>query len=377
MIGLIKGTARQIKTVSGLPLPIASYKSNSKSPLKELSLSINPTQSGSGDPAPDNIRPITGVSSVNVENWGKYIRALPTTAQSVTNNGITFTIKSNGQVDINGTATALASATIPVTPFTVFSDDGRTIRFHNTFASSTSNVVFKNGGTTVDSWNLGVLDRTYTNFSALAGKYVDTIQITIPSGATINGSLMVDFNVSGTGNTYTIALGDTYYGGELDIDEDGNVKFRATHWLDEYDGSNDETWGLYSSSGLRYSYFIIRSYTQPAITSAAAWKSNSIPVSLSSENTPEDANRITCRGTAYSSKNLYIFAPPSDIPDLTALRAYLSNQPFQFWYPITPIEIDLGNLFIPSLLGSNNIWHDGNGNVEVLKFMDRQLYFGR
>ena len=66
MIGLIKGTARQAKTVSGLPLPIASYKSNSKLPIQELSLSINPTQSGSGDPAPDNIRPITGVSSVNV-----------------------------------------------------------------------------------------------------------------------------------------------------------------------------------------------------------------------------------------------------------------------------------------------------------------------
>lgn len=43
----------------------------------------------------------------------------------------------------------------------------------------------------------------------------------------------------------------------------------------------------------------------------------------------------------------------------------------------TPIEIDLTPTQINSLLGQNNIWHDGNGDVESLKFMDRQLYFGR
>ena len=66
MIGMIKGTMRQKKEVNGLPLPIASYKANLKAPIRSLKVAINATQSGSGTPAPDNIRPIIGWSGVNL-----------------------------------------------------------------------------------------------------------------------------------------------------------------------------------------------------------------------------------------------------------------------------------------------------------------------
>ena len=372
MIGLIKGTARQIKTVSGLPLPIASYKSNSKLPIQELSLSINPTQSGSGDPAPDNIRPITGVSSVNVYRTGKNICGSVIESGSFDESGLNtnnnIRVRTKDYIPVKAGQTISVSFDHLNVSQGFFALSGYTKDDFTTSRIQSTSWIADGGSVTIDA---GV------KFIRLNFRKDNNAQISadeILNVMVVYGSTASDYEPY-TGNTYLVQLGDTYYGATLDV---VRGKLRVTHWLDEYDGSNDEKWSFYSSSGLRYSYYISRSHTQPAISSVGGWKSNSIPVSGSSENTPEDANRITCRGTFYSSKNLYIFAPPTDIPDLTALRAYLSNQPFQFWYPITPpIEIDLTPTQINSLLGSNNLWHDGNGDVESLKFMDRQLYFGR
>ena len=45
---------------------IASFADGSANPLKSLVVDINPVQAGSGTPAPDNVRPISGWSSVEV-----------------------------------------------------------------------------------------------------------------------------------------------------------------------------------------------------------------------------------------------------------------------------------------------------------------------
>lgn len=45
---------------------IASFADGSANPLKSLAVDINPVQAGSGTPAPDNVRPISGRNSVEV-----------------------------------------------------------------------------------------------------------------------------------------------------------------------------------------------------------------------------------------------------------------------------------------------------------------------
>lgn len=54
------------KTASG---PIVSISDALAAPLRSLVANIEPVQSGSGDPSPDNVRPISGWSEVNV--WVK------------------------------------------------------------------------------------------------------------------------------------------------------------------------------------------------------------------------------------------------------------------------------------------------------------------
>lgn len=54
------------KTASG---PIVSVNDALAAPLRSLVANIDPVQAGSGDPSPDNVRPISGWSAVNV--WVK------------------------------------------------------------------------------------------------------------------------------------------------------------------------------------------------------------------------------------------------------------------------------------------------------------------
>ena len=53
------------QTLTGLPSPIASF-TGADAPIDELIVSIDAVQSGSGEPSPTNIRPISGWSSCEV-----------------------------------------------------------------------------------------------------------------------------------------------------------------------------------------------------------------------------------------------------------------------------------------------------------------------
>lgn len=75
---------------------VASFYTDMASPMKSLKVNFEAKQSGTGDPSPDNVRPITGVDQVNVCASGKNICHIvgysaknldtPTAARSLTNN---------------------------------------------------------------------------------------------------------------------------------------------------------------------------------------------------------------------------------------------------------------------------------------------------
>lgn len=86
-------------TVSG---PIASCNNAKAGKAKQVLCSINPVQSGSGDPSPSNVRPTTGFTGLDLYRTGKNM--LPKTPyQSQTVNGTTFTVNSDGSVTVSGT----------------------------------------------------------------------------------------------------------------------------------------------------------------------------------------------------------------------------------------------------------------------------------
>lgn len=64
-----QGGGEEYETVG--PTSVATFTTLRAAPLKELLVNIDPVQSGSGDPAPDNVRPISGWDGVDVYAAGK------------------------------------------------------------------------------------------------------------------------------------------------------------------------------------------------------------------------------------------------------------------------------------------------------------------
>lgn len=79
--------------------PVAGYPLGCK-------VSWGPTQEGSGDPSPDNVRPIKGRDSVSVERCGENLIKFPYYTPAASGNGLVMTSQQDGSVTINGTATA-------------------------------------------------------------------------------------------------------------------------------------------------------------------------------------------------------------------------------------------------------------------------------
>lgn len=63
------GTGGIVNSIENVP--VASFDDGTDAPVVELVVGIEPVQSGSGDPSPDNVRPITGWTGANVIRAGK------------------------------------------------------------------------------------------------------------------------------------------------------------------------------------------------------------------------------------------------------------------------------------------------------------------
>lgn len=81
----------------------ATFTTDLAKPLRQLVIPFTPVQSGSGDPSPDNVRPITGWTGLNIYRTGKNV--IDFNAQS--RNGLTVT-KAEGKATVTGTASAEA-----------------------------------------------------------------------------------------------------------------------------------------------------------------------------------------------------------------------------------------------------------------------------
>lgn len=72
-------------------------------PLKGLSVPFLPVQSGTGDPSPSNVRPISGWTGANATRTGKNL--CPRNTMRTSHSGIDYTVTDEG-IRVHGTATA-------------------------------------------------------------------------------------------------------------------------------------------------------------------------------------------------------------------------------------------------------------------------------
>lgn len=207
------------KTVTGNLITITDAKAE---PAVALSAAINFKQSGSGDPSPSNIRPITGWTEVNASVAGKnlfnYNNVLPLTTMSNTSGVFSNTV-TDSKTMFEWTVQAWNENTyVALTPTQNISRSGKysaTI----TINSPVTHLRIKHNGSRKDF----VLMYPFT----AQGTFTISIDVTSADPTTIGGVSFKDVQIelgstattyeAYAGQDYEVQLGQTVYGGTLDV----------------------------------------------------------------------------------------------------------------------------------------------------------------
>ena len=358
-----------VKTASG---EIASFTDGGNDlPMKSLKVNIVPKQSGTGDPSPSNVRPISGTDTVGIQQSGKNLLA-NNRPDSSTLGGITFTKNDDGTVTANGTATMNVYYYLPNV------NSGENLNFpkgdyilsgcpSSGTASTYYMQIWAKNGWHSDTGNGGAftVDDTITRSCAIA----------IRSGVTVNNLVFKPMvrRASDTDDAYepyegeskSISLGQTVYGGVLDV-----VSGKLTIDMVTVD-LGSLSWNRNAN------YNIFTAWLNPTPMASTPTKDGYavLPNYLYSPNFVLDSSKDkVCEigRTGYFINNLII--RDTTYTDASTFRTAMSGK-VGAYKTATPIaEIQLTPTEVKTLLGSNNIWSD-SGTVEVEYRADTTLAY--
>lgn len=327
-----------------------------------VKVTLEPVQEGSGEPSPENIRPIKGRDRVTVERCGENLLNISPFTK-LTNQGVTYEYVANGGVHVSGTA--LTNSTSPT--FSVwYLPPGKYYGPNSGEGIGASIVVHRNGK--------NVWLSTKGTFVILAGDVIRFWCLNVNNGATVDDTLY-PYIVPGTtapttyapytGQTATLTLPRTIYGGTVDaVTGEGQETWK----LLTLDGTESwNTWGLNANNPAVTGFYTydINNY---AIINAKVICSN-----LAAPNQDVWGGRNAGIGLATSGSSFYFIysVPNSLLTDISAfnevasLKAYLAAQyaagtPVQVCYKLaTPTPFTAtGAQPIPALSGTNTVITD-------------------
>lgn len=198
---------------------VATFNDGSANPLKSLVVDINPVQAGSGTPAPDNVRPISGRSSVGVTVAGKNLLDYDTyfSAFKVSENN--FVAGNSSFTTINMNVGAYVGKTITLSTYISEVTGFNRVYLQGTINGQTVSGTDDARPTTAPKYITitvtpetanDVIKLTYGSISGTVSLKWSNMQLEIGAGRT-------DFTPYVAGTTETISLGQTVYGGKLNV----------------------------------------------------------------------------------------------------------------------------------------------------------------
>ena len=207
-----------VSSASGDPAVFADGADNL--PIESLVVAVRPVQAGSGDPAPDNIRPISPRSSVQVTRAGKNL--LDSSGLAGTSYGVTYTRNSDGSISCSGTSSNNSSA-----------------KYRAIQGKPWPNGVYMlSGGTEVVGVRINTYDEQGTLISRVtAHETPQQVTITdavdhvtvgvgwIANGTSVDDTVFPQLELGSAASayepcrcdTYAVQIGESIYGGVLDL----------------------------------------------------------------------------------------------------------------------------------------------------------------
>lgn len=339
-------TMYPLKTLSGNPITWEASDTEYLFPV----VSLEPKQAGSGDPSPENVRPISGYDGVTVDVRGKNL------------------------LDYSG------EIIIPQNRYQYIYDDEEFITALNRLPRNTPLVMSANWSYISETKvykRISVVyhDKTYTNFNDGASATIEDKEIIITwlyAGDNKTQDCIVSdiqFELGSTptpyepylGDTYDIALPETVYGGTVDaVSGVGSEEWRPVlvldstsliGYLDEL--SNDTTCLFYISNITNqenYLYFCCSHLPAKYIT-------NTSTTEIGISGNPQ-------------GNTLYMRLPRTTASNISEFKGWLDEQktagtPVQVTYKLaTPEPFQAtGNQQLTSLFGYNTMYTDGDSMV--------------
>lgn len=319
-------------------------------PMKKLVANIEPVQSGSGDPSPDNIRPISGWTEANVYRTGFNLwDEEPLLNRFLQPDGTTYA--ANGYL--------CSKNIIPVPPgsFIYYK-----IPYYN---SNTVYVVYYNkDGNVIGSINLVANNEFKVPTNACGVRF--GVQYAASAIVEYNHDICINISDPAKNGTYepyqglTIPISfpdaaGTVYGGTLDVTSGALTVDRETYTV-----TGTESWVAWDSNA----YYTTTLTGKDGIINTTT--KNCISSVLKSATAGDLYSGTQSSGVAVSGVRVYISA--SDY----ANRANLVGM--QIVYKLaTPVTYQLTPTQVTTLLGTNNVWFDC-GSTDCTYRADTKLY---
>lgn len=233
---------------SGNPVvcyPVAGYPLGVKA-------SWEPMQEGTGTPSPENIRPIKGRDSVNVERCGENLFKFPYSTSTARRNGLVITSQQDGGITVNGTATA-------DTWYAINQNIEKRLPMNTPMALSgcpaggstkTYYIGLYLGGKWFSDSGNGNTDVKFTTREIASRVEVSIIKGTVCNNLTFFPKIEVGTTITPyskyQGSTNTLTLPETVYGGEVDaVTGDGKETWKTI----TLDGTEDWSFQTTNSPG--------------------------------------------------------------------------------------------------------------------------------
>lgn len=335
---------------------IASFDDGSDSDVEELIVSIEPVQAGSGEPSPDNVRPISGWDSLRIYVTGKNLFYTQNSANK-THNGITFTDNGDGTITANGTATG--DAYVELSSYLHY--NGPFIYTGNPSGSSSSTyrtqARWRNFDNTWGDW--GYINGASGNINANHATGF-RIRLQIKSGVTVGNIVFKPMlrPASDTDNTFEPYVGTTYpiswqseagtvYGGTLDVTTGELVVDRAIADLGAL---------TYSLQGTYY--------YRAAIPNAKVGLPNAFCTARKMVFPNRTAITSSDELAPYNNSNNFICGLSAGYESASAFKESL-NGVYLCYEIATPQNIQLSPTQVKTLLGKNNIWVDTGDIIKL------------
>lgn len=320
---------------------------------------IEPVQEGSGEPSPENVRPIHGWDKVGMVRCGKNL------LDPIASPGSAFDIQADKAVKANSASGATTIAKIHLIAgekytFTAYRKVGsgelpcliiRTLDGEKQFA------------------NYGNVNNPLTWSVEKSGEYKAIIQAQNAKGAVTIGDIFhvqIEVNSSSTdyeshnGETYTQKFPETVYGGTYDW-KSGKLSSQWDKCV--LDGSSDEGWIMVSAGKFACKNAVSAVIVKPESKSTMPY--------LLCETSPakkEKDIRVGENGIAINELGWIVYIAAFE--SVEALKQELSQKPLTIVYKlVTPQNTQLTSHHILSLSGTNTLYSD-TGDTEVSGRLD-------